>query len=58
MFNRDCVRFPHAFAKAAAHRRVSAATTEQHTYQITLILASDDTDLTPKTTPDPELEFI
>ncbi len=43
MFNRDCVRFPHAFAKAAAHRRVSAATTEQHTYQITLILASDNT---------------
>ncbi len=43
MFNRDCVRFPHAFAKAAAHRGVSAATTEQCTYQIALFLASDYT---------------
>lgn len=43
MFNRDCVRFPHALARAAAHRGVSAATTEQCTYQIALFLASDDT---------------
>ena len=42
MFNRDCVCFPRALAKAAAHRGVSAAATEQCTYQSALFLASDD----------------
>lgn len=43
MDSRDCVRLAHALAKAAVQPRASAATIEQCTYQIALLLARDNT---------------